>query len=116
MVMLFGQCNAPATFQRVMDHILQPLKLKYPYMIFICMDDILIATLNDPTLHRQIVHNVLDLLEQESFFLKPQKCTFEQTRVEYLGLLLDGETLCINPSKIARIAKWPWTLKSIKEV
>ena len=63
MVMLFGQCNAPATFQRVMDHILRPLKLKYPYMIFVYMDDILIATPNDPALHRQIVHDVLDLLE-----------------------------------------------------
>ena len=62
------------------------------------------------------MHDVLDLLEQESFFLKPQKCAFEQTRVEYLGLLLDGETLRIDPSKIAGIAKWPRTLKSVKEV
>jgi hypothetical protein len=116
MVMLFGQCNAPATFQRVMDRILRPLKLKYPYMIFVYMDDILIATPNDPALHRQIVHDVLDLLEQESFFLKPQKCAFEQTRVEYLGLLLDGETLRIDPSKIAGITKWPRVLKSVKEV
>ena len=38
-----------------MDHILRPLKLKYPYMIFVYMDDILIATPNDPALHRQIV-------------------------------------------------------------
>ena len=51
MVMLFGQCNAPTTFQHVMDHILRPLKLKYPYMIFVYMDDILIATPNDPALH-----------------------------------------------------------------
>ena len=93
-----------------MDHILRPLKLKYPYMIFVYMDDILIATPNDPALHQQIVHDVLDLLEQESFFLKPQKCTFEQQCVEYLGLLLDGETLHINPSKIAGIAKWPRVL------
>ena len=37
-------------------------------------------------------------------------------RVEYLGLLLDGETLRIDPSKIAGIAKWPCILKSVKEV
>ena len=36
--------------------------------------------------------------------------------MEYLGLLLDGETLCIDPSKIAGIAKWPRVLKSVKEV
>ena len=63
MVMLFGQCNAPTIFQHVMDCILRPLKLKYPYMIFVYMDDILITTPNDPALHRQIVHDVLDLLE-----------------------------------------------------
>ena len=85
-------------------------------MIFVYMDDILITTPNDPALHQQIVHDVLDILKQESFFLKPQKCAFEQTRIEYLGLLLDGETLHINPSKIAGIAKWPRVLKSIKEV
>ena len=113
MVMLFGQCNAPATFQWVMDCILWPLKLKYPYMIFVYMDDILIATPNDPALHCQIMHDVLNLLKQESFFLKPQKCAFEQMHVEYL---LDGETLRINPSKITGIVKWPWVLKSVKEV
>ena len=85
-------------------------------MIFVYMDDILIATPNDPALHQQIVHDVLDLLKCESFSLKPQKCAFEQMRVEYLGLLLDGETLCIDPSKIAGIAKWPRVLKSVKEV
>ena len=116
MVMLFSQCNAPATFQQIMDHILWPLKLKYPYMIFVYMDDILIATPNDPALHQQIVHNVLDLLKWESFFLKPQKCAFEQTCVEYLGLLLNGKTLHINSSKIARITKWPQVLKSVKKV
>ena len=116
MVMLFGQCNAPATFQQVMDRILQPLKLKYPYIIFVYMDNILIATLNDPTLHHQIIHDVLNLLERESFFLNPQRCAFEQMWVEYLGLLLDGKTLHINPSKIAGIAKWPRVLKSVKGV
>ena len=37
-------------------------------------------------------------------------------RVEYLGLLLDGDTLHIDPSKIAGIAKWPRVLHSVKEV
>ena len=30
LVMLFGQCNTPSTFQWVMDCMLHPLKLKYP--------------------------------------------------------------------------------------
>ena len=77
LVMLFGQCNVPATFQRVMDRLLRPLKLKYPRMIFVYMDDILVATINNPELHRKVVHELLDLLEEQSFFLKPSKCEFE---------------------------------------
>ena len=90
--------------------------LKYPYMIFVYMDDILITTPNDPALHRQIVHDILDLLKRESFFLKPQKCAFKQMHIEYLGLLLEGDTLHIDPSKIAGITKWPQVLHSVKEV
>jgi hypothetical protein len=46
-------------------------------MLFVYMDNILIATTNNLPLHRRIVHDVLDLLERESFFLKPSKCKFE---------------------------------------
>ena len=46
-----------------MDHIFAPLKRKYPGLLFIYMDDILIATGEDIELHRRIVHDVLDLLE-----------------------------------------------------
>ena len=106
LVMLFGQCNAPSTFQQVMDCELHPLKLKYPHMIFVYMDNILIATPDDLPLHRQIVHKVLDLLEQISFFLKPSKCAFEQRCIEYLGLVLDGETLQIKPNKMHGIKEW----------
>jgi hypothetical protein len=54
------------------------------------MDDILIATGEDLSRHRLIVHDVLDLLESESYFLRPSKCVFEQRRVEYLGVIVDG--------------------------
>ena len=77
-VMFFGLSNSPPTFQRFMDCIFAPLKRKYPGLIFCYMDDLLIATGEDIELHRRIVHNVLDLLEQESLFCKLTKCQFEQ--------------------------------------
>ena len=85
-------------------------------MIFIYMDDILVATINDPELHRKVVHNLLDLLEEQSFFLKPSKCKFEWHRVEYLGLVLDGETLRIESNKLKGIKEWPRTLKNVKQL
>jgi len=49
------------------------------------MDDILIftATIEE---HRQIVQEVLQILAQNKLYLKPEKCDFEQTEIEYLGL------------------------------
>ena len=84
--------------------------------LFIYMDDILIATTNDVRRHEQITHEVLDLLEKESFFLKPHKCLFEQTQLEYLGVVVDGNTLQIEPAKIEGITQWPTKLKTIKQV
>jgi len=60
--MFFSMTNAPATFQQTMDQIFRPLKSWYLGMIFIYMDDILIVTPNDKALHKQIVHEVLEML------------------------------------------------------
>ena len=84
-VMFFGLSNSPPTFQWFMDRIFAPLKRKYPGLLFIYMDDILIATGEDIKLHRCIVHDVLDVLEQESLFCKISKCQFEQHSIMYLA-------------------------------
>jgi hypothetical protein len=79
MVMNFGLCNAPATFVQAMTRVFQTLQNTYPGEILIYMDDILIATPNDLPRHRQIVKEVLDIMRNESFFLKASKCEFEKT-------------------------------------
>ena len=43
--------------------------MQYPNELFVYMDDILVATNDDLARHRQIVHQVLDKLEEESYFL-----------------------------------------------
>ena len=52
----------------------------------------------------------------ESYFLKPTKCLFEQERLEYLGIVVDGDKTTIDPAKIDGIKDWPWELKNLKEV
>jgi Reverse transcriptase (RNA-dependent DNA polymerase) len=98
-VIYFGLMNSLPTFQKTMDCLFRPLKDKYPGMLFIYMDDILIATADDLPLHRHIVHDVLDLLEAESFFLKPSKCKFEHTFIDYLGIVVSNGAISINPIK-----------------
>jgi hypothetical protein len=114
--MFFGLTNSPATFQRTMDRIFGPLRNKYPGMLFVYMDDILIATPNDPMLHETIVHEVLDVLEKESFFLKPSKCKFDRETIDYLGIRVEKGVIRIDPTKRNGLANWPHTLHTVKQV
>ena len=58
------------------------------------MDDILIATEDDIMLHHRIIHEVLDLLTEESLFCKLSKCHFEQTLITYLGIVVEAGIIC----------------------
>ena len=86
MVMFFELTNALATFQSMMNHLFHEL-IDEGY-ITIYMDDILIHTPNDPALHHCVVNNVLRILTVNDLYLKPQKCQFEQIKVEYLGIII----------------------------
>src|SRR6266576_3410802 len=116
MVMNFGLRNAPATFQRMMNKLLRPIKAQYGEDIQGYMDDILIATKNDLAYHREVVKMVLSTMKENSLFLKPEKCEFEKHRIEYLGILLENGTVQPDPSKISELREWPTNLKLIKEV
>ena len=100
MVINFELCNTLATFVRAMTRIFRGLQGKYPGEILIYMDDILIMTKQDLTRHQQIVREVLHEMKNESFFLKVSKCKFEQSKVEYLGIILDGDTVKPDPNKV----------------
>ena len=115
-VMYFGLTNSPATFCGAMKKMLQPLHLKYPNNIFDFVDDVLIATKGDTPLHRWIVNELLALFAKESYFLHPAKCKFEQTCITYLGPVVNGKTLRINPKKANSLHNWPRELKTVKEV
>jgi hypothetical protein len=88
----------------------------YPGEILIYMDDILIATPDDLPRHHHIVREVLEVMRKESFFLKAAKCEFKKQRVEYLGLILDRNTIKPDPVKVNGLKEWPWTLKMVMEV
>ena len=58
----------------------------------------------------------MDLLQQQSYFLKLGKCKFEKPSVEFLGWLITQEGVTVDPSKAARLANWPWKLRNVKEL
>ena len=116
-VMLFGLTNSPATFQAMMDHILQPWAEKWALEDVKgswYMDDVLVASRNKKK-HQQATHELLDILEANNLFLKPEKCVWEQPHIDYLGLILEEGVMRMDPAKITGIATWP-TPTSVKQV
>jgi hypothetical protein len=79
------------------------------------MDNILVHTLNDPETHRKQVHQVLTKLKHHNLYLKPEKCQFEQKKVEFLGVILSAGTVQMDPTKIKGIADWP-PPKNVRDV
>ena len=111
-IMTFGLCNAPAMFQTFMDIEFGPL-IKEGHVI-VYLDDILIyaATIME-LLHW--THKVFQLPMKLDLYLQPAKCSFNQTSVEYLGLIiLEGE-LHMDPVKLKAVKEWPWP-KKIKDI
>jgi hypothetical protein len=118
LVMFFGLTNSPATFQAMMDYILEPIINLFQGKgteIIVYMDDILIATSASLEQHREAVHGVLDILEQNDLFIKPEKCIWEAPRVDYLGLILERGITRMDPAKVKGVANWP-TPSSVKQV
>ena len=116
LVMFFGLTNSPATFQTMMNDIFKDLIDKCYVVIY--MDDILVYT-HTIEHHWEVITRVLDVLRKYRLYLKVEKCTFECTTVEYLGLVLLEGWVEIDPVKIAgvRESDRDWlTLKNVTEV
>src|ERR1700753_930860 len=104
LVMFFGLTNSPATFQTMMNDLFKDLIDEGCVVIY--MDDILIFT-EDLVKHREVVNRVLAILEENKLYLKAEKCDFEKTKVEYLGLIISQGQVSMDPVKIEGVSKWP---------
>ena len=102
-VMPFGLTNAPATFQCIMNHILQPFLRRF---VLVFLDDILIYS---PTMEDHIHHMdlVFEQLRKNQFYVKDSKCSFAQSSLEYLGHIISDKGVSTDQSKIADMLKWP---------
>ena len=108
LVMPFGLSNAPATFQALMNKVLQPFLRKFVLVFF---DDILIYSTSRAE-HLRHVRLVLDTLRQHQLFLKRSKCTFAQTSVTYLGHVISEHGVAMDRSKVDAVLAWPQPVQS----
>ncbi|MGD0511542.1 MAG: reverse transcriptase family protein, partial [Candidatus Micrarchaeaceae archaeon] len=111
-VMTFGLCNAPATFQTFMNTAFADLIDGGHVIIY--LDDILIFA-EDPDLLDNLTHTVLARLLQHDLYLKPEKCVFAQTTIEYLGIIISEGQIAMDPAKVMGITDWP-TPRTVKHV
>lgn len=101
--MPFGLCNAPATFQRLMESILKNLT----YKIALCyIDDIVIYSKSFPQ-HILDLKEVFQRLRDANIKLKAKKCKFAARSVEYLGHVISHEGVRPNPEKINAVRDFP---------
>lgn len=102
LVMPFGLCNAPATFQHYINHTLHDLLDR------ICtayLDDVLVYSATRKE-HREHVRTVVTRLRAAGLQIDINKCEFETTRTKYLGLMITPDGIEMDPEKVKAIVSW----------
>ncbi len=109
--MPFGLCNAPATFERLVEKVMAGLQWD---ILLVYLDDVIVfgRTVTE-TLHR--LRAVLDRLRHARLKLKPSKCHLFQKSVAYLGHIVSSEGVATDPEKVKAVAEWP-TPKCVRDV
>ncbi|KAJ9519492.1 hypothetical protein QJQ45_000587 [Haematococcus lacustris] len=102
-VLSFGLCNAPATFQRVMNDAFAPV-LNQCALVY--LDDILVMSKSVDE-HLKHLRKVFDLLRLNKLFAKQSKCEFMRTTLKFLGHVIFAGAIAVDPEKIKSISSWP---------
>jgi len=102
-VMPFGLCNAPATFERVMEQVLQEFISK---ICLVYLDDVIIF---GKTFEEMIwnLKKVLSRLREVNLKVNPKKCILFRQKVKYLGHVISSEGISTDNEKISAVNNWP---------
>ena len=107
--MPFGLRNAGQTFQRMMDSVLRGIQC-----VFVYIDDVLVASPSFDQ-HLKDLENVFRRLQQHGLLLRPDKCRFGVTSVEFLGHMVDAEGIRPLREKVRAVQDFP-TPKTVSEL
>jgi Reverse transcriptase (RNA-dependent DNA polymerase) len=101
-VIQIGDCNAPATYQALMNHL---FLLYIGRFMDVYLDDIVVYSnsLKDYAEHVKIV---LDILRKEKLYLSKGKLRFIANELRILGRVIDNRGIWMDPDKVDSVLKW----------
>ena len=110
-VMSFGLCNAPATFEQLMEDVLAGLPWE---VCLLYLDDVIVHA---PTIAEEFawLRGVFQRLRDAKLKLSPKKCFLLQKSVSFLGHIVSGDGVSTDPRKIEAVRDWPHP-RTAKEV
>ena len=111
-VMSFGLTNAPATLSCLMNSIFMEYLDRF---VVVYLDDILIYAKNKEE-HVEHLRLVLEKLREHRLYAKFSKCEFWLPEVTYLGHVISGKGIAVNPERVKAVLDWtpPETVKQVR--
>lgn len=110
--MPFGLCNAPATFQRLMQRCLGG-QLVDSTLVY--LDDVIVYS-PDFESHLRHLEDVFRAMEQYGLKLQPEKCHLLRKEVKFLGHCVSASGVSVDPEKVAAVQGWeaPKTVRQVR--
>ena len=102
-VMAFGLCNAPSTFQRLMEFVLAGLQWQ---TCLVYLDDVIVCG-RDFEKHLVRLRDVYERFRQAGLKLKPLKCFPLRPKVPFLGHMISADGVSTDPDKVRAVEQWP---------
>jgi len=97
----FGTKSAPGIFQEIMNKMLAGLPFATAYL-----DDIIVVSRSQDD-HTRHLHAVFERINDYGFRVRLGKCSFYQTSIQYLGIIVDKDGRPPDPQKLRAVAKMP---------
>ena len=101
-VMPFGLTNAPAAFMDLMNRV---FRIYLDQFVVVFVDDMLVYSLDVET-HWMHLKAVLETLRQNQLFAKFSKCEFWLEEVAFLGHVISGAGIKVDPAKVEAVSSW----------